>query len=98
MDHKKFIDQVSREAGLDKETCNAFLDSMVELMEASLSSGDSVSVPSFGNFEPRKRNERVMSHPSAPGKRMLVPPKLVVSFKPSAVLKNKINERAEDEQ
>lgn len=97
MDHKTFIDKVSKTATLDRELCGSLLESLAELMEASLASGDIVSIPSFGNFEPRKRNERIMSHPSQPGKRFLVPPKLVVSFKPSAILKTKINSNVEDE-
>jgi nucleoid DNA-binding protein len=50
---------------------------------------DSVFVPSFGTFEPKKRNERVMIHPSS-GRRMLVPPKVALSFKVSKVLKSKL--------
>ena len=50
---------------------------------------DSVVVPGFGTFEPKKRNERVMIHPST-GKRMLVPPKVVLGFKVSNVLKAKL--------
>ncbi|MDE5673785.1 MAG: HU family DNA-binding protein, partial [Muribaculaceae bacterium] len=54
---------------------------------------DSISVPSFGTFEPRKRLERVALHPAS-GKRLLVPPKIVLTFKPSVLLKQKTrNER-----
>lgn len=91
MDHKTFIEKVGLAADLDKKVCASFLEGFTELMETSISEGDTISIPSFGNFEPRKRNERVMSHPSSPGKRFLIPPKLVVSFKPSIILKNKIN-------
>lgn len=97
MDHKKFIDLVSKSADLDGQSCAQLLESMTDLFEAALSSGDVISIPSFGNFEPRKRNERIMSHPSAPGKRLLVPPKLVVSFKPSTILKTNINSIERDE-
>jgi DNA-binding protein HU-beta/integration host factor subunit alpha len=50
---------------------------------------DTVVVPSFGAFEPKKRNERVMIHPST-GRRMLVPPRIVLTFKISQVLKAKL--------
>ena len=43
----------------------------------------------FGNFEVKKRLERVIVNPTT-GQRMLVPPKLVVAFKPSQILKAKI--------
>lgn len=91
MEHKTFLSKVSEISGIEIASCNEFQEALVDLMERSLASGDTLSIPSFGNFEPRKRNERIMSNPSAKGKRFLVPPKLVVSFKPSVVLKNKIN-------
>lgn len=96
MDHKRFIEKVSRLSKFDRETCGQLLTALTELIETSLAAGDSVSIPSFGSFEPRKRKERIMSHPSHPGKRLLVPPKLVASFKPSAILKIKINSVTED--
>lgn len=97
MDNKKFIDKVSEASELDKQSCNAMLEALTDLMETSIAAGDIVSIPSFGNFEPRKRNERIMSHPSTPGKRLLVPPKLVVNFKPSTIIKNKVNNIEGDE-
>lgn len=95
MDSKTFLDKVGQVSELDRQTCTSFLETLTELIETSIASGESISIPSFGNFEPRKRNERIMSHPS--GKRLLVPPKLVVSFKPSTVLKNKVNNIEGDE-
>lgn len=91
MDNKTFLEKVVASAGLDKGICAGMIHSLSEILEDSVSEGNVVSIPSFGNFEPRKRNERIMSHPSSPGKRLLVPPKLVISFKPSSILKNKIN-------
>ena len=50
---------------------------------------DTVAIPGFGNFEAKKKAERVVLNPSN-GKRMLVPPKIVLNFKVSNVLKNKL--------
>lgn len=54
---------------------------------------DSVSIQGFGTFEPRKKLERITVNP-ATGKRMLIPPRIVLTFKPGAVLKNRIKENA----
>lgn len=97
MDHKTLIGRISDASGLEREEAEFALASLVKIIENSLCEGDSVSIPSFGSFESRKRNERIMSHPSEPGKRLLVPPKLVVNFKPSAILKAKLNDTANDE-
>lgn len=91
MDYKSFLNKISTASGIDVETCEIFQEELSTLFERSLAAGDSISVPSFGNFEPRKRNERVMSHPSIKGKRILIPPKIVVNFKSSTILKNKVN-------
>ncbi|MDE7510193.1 MAG: HU family DNA-binding protein, partial [Muribaculaceae bacterium] len=40
-------------------------------------------------FETKKRKERLTVHP-ATGRRLLVPPKLVVNFKPSGVMKSNL--------
>ena len=97
MDHKTLMNKVSEAAGLEREDAEFALASMIKIFENSLCAGDSISIPSFGNFETRKRNERIMSHPSEPGKRLLVPPKIVVNFKPSAILKAKLNESVSNE-
>lgn len=59
------------------------------MLSESGSELDSVAVPGFGVFESRKRLERVNVHP-ATGRRMLLPPKIVIGFKPSAILKQKL--------
>ena len=43
-----------------------------------------------GTFEVKKKLERVLVNP-ATKQRMLVPPKMVVSFKPNTGLKDKVN-------
>ena len=52
--------------------------------------GDSLSLSGFGVLEVKKKNERMSVNP-ATGIRMLVPPKLAVSFKPSPLLKERLN-------
>ena len=51
--------------------------------------GESVSVAGFGSFEVKKRLERIMVNPST-GQRMIVPPKLVLNFKPAASIKEEL--------
>ena len=55
-----------------------------------------VQVASFGTFELKKRMERVVVNPSTK-ERMLVPPKLVLAFKPVKSLKDKFKKRRDDE-
>lgn len=89
MDNKKLIDTVAANLGRSPEDVNKLLEAFVGVLTASCSEMDSVHVPGFGSFEPKKRDERIMVHPST-GKRMLVPPKIVLGFKISNVLKTKL--------
>ncbi len=89
MDVKGFNRELSRRLGRDIEDINLLSEQLADVMGEALATGDSVSIPAFGSFEPKKRNERVTMHPSS-GKRILIPPKLTVTFKPSAMLKTKV--------
>ncbi len=89
MENKKLVEIVATNLGRTTEDVNKLLEALANVLRTRCSELDSVFVPGFGTFEPKKRNERVMVHPSS-GKRMLVPPKVVVGFKVSRVLKAKL--------
>lgn len=89
MDNKKLIETVAANLGRSKADVGKLVDALAGVMRTRCGELDSVVVPGFGTFEPKKRNERVMIHPST-GKRMLVPPKVVLGFKVSNVLKAKL--------
>ncbi len=55
-----------------------------------------IGFQSFGNFEVRKKEERLSVHP-ATQIRTLIPPKLVVSFKQSNILKEKLKDLPHNE-
>ena len=57
-------------------------------MAQKLQDGNTVAIQGFGTFEVRKKLERISINP-ATQQRMLIPPKLVLTYKPSAILKEK---------
>jgi DNA-binding protein HU-beta/integration host factor subunit alpha len=62
---------------------------LIDALGDAFQEDNSVLVPNFGVFETKKKMERVMVNP-ATGQRMLVPPKLVLSFKPNQTWKDKL--------
>lgn len=50
---------------------------------------DSVAIPGFGTFEGEKNNETIVE---SEGRRVLTPPSLSIVFKPSVVLRKKLNQ------
>ncbi len=89
MNNKEFISELSSRMGYSTNYTQRLVTSIVNDMGDSLMEGDAIQVPNFGTFEVKKKMERVMVNPST-GQRMLVPPKLVLGFKPSATWKDKI--------
>ena len=89
MEHKKLVEAVATSLGRTNDDVAKLVDALAGVLRTRCGEMDSVAVPGFGTFEPKKRNERVMIHPST-GKRMLVPPKVVLNFKVSNVLKAKL--------
>lgn len=90
MDNKKLVEMMAGNLGRSTEDVTKLLEAFADVLRARCGDMDSVMLPGFGTFEPKKRNERVINNPST-GKRMLVPPKVVVGFKVSKLLKSKIN-------
>lgn len=89
MDNKSIIDKLSKDFDMKREETQGLLNDFYKLVADSCIDMDSVVIPGFGQFEPKKRKERVSVHPSS-GKRLMVPPKLVISFRPSGLLKSKV--------
>lgn len=89
MDHKTFIETLSQRVNAGKDETSEMIASLCQVLADTALAGDTVTFPGFGNFEPKKRDERIAIHPSS-GKRMLIPPKITLSFKPSTLLKQKV--------
>ena len=89
MDNKKLVETLATKLGRSADDVNKLLEGLAGVLRTRCGELDSVIVPGFGTFEPRKRNERIMVNPKT-CKRMLVPPKIVLGFKVSNVLKSKL--------
>lgn len=89
MDAKAFNDELSKRLGRDPHDISLLCGELANVLAEAVTEGDSVVIPAFGMFEPKKRNERVAQHPST-GKKILLPPKLTIGFKPSATLRQKM--------
>lgn len=89
MDSKTLFPLIASRTGRDVADVEKLTSALGDVIAEAVRDGDSVAVPSFGSFEHKKRMERVAMHPST-GKKILVPPKISIVFKPSALLKQKV--------
>jgi len=89
MNNKQFLTELSGKCQISAEQAALQIQTLVGVMENLWQNGDSVSLSGFGVLEVKKKNERVSVNPTT-GVRMLVPPKLVLTYKPSSILKEKL--------
>lgn len=89
MNNKEFISELAQRTGINAREAQQRVKVLAQTMTDSLCNENVVQVVGFGSFETKKRLERVLINPTS-GQRMLVPPKIVVSFKPSATMKSKL--------
>lgn len=89
MNNKEFVALVAEKNGTSLKDTSSLLSGLVAEMGNQFEDGATISLTGFGTFEVKKKLERVVVNPSTK-QRMLVPPKLVLTFKPSSVLKDKL--------
>lgn len=97
MNNKEFIADLAAQTGYTQADTQQMVKTVIEKMTEAFDDGDSVQITGFGTFEVRKRLERVVVNPSTQ-ERMLVPPKLVLNFKPITAIKENLKKGVADEQ
>jgi DNA-binding protein HU-beta/integration host factor subunit alpha len=89
MNNKEFINELAERTGYSPKDTQKLVDNIINAMGDAFQEDNAVLVPNFGTFEPKKKLERVIVNPAS-GQRMLVPPKLVLGFKPNQTWKDKL--------
>jgi DNA-binding protein HU-beta/integration host factor subunit alpha len=89
MNNKEFIAELARRTGFSPRDTQRLVNDLINAMGDAFQEDNSVTVPNFGTFETKKKMERVIVNPTS-GQRMLVPPKLVLGFKPAQTWKDKL--------
>lgn len=88
MNNKEFISELSKRMGYTNKDTSQLVSSVFSLMTQELQDGNIIAIQGFGSFEVKKKLERISVNPTTQ-QRMLIPPKLALSYKPSAILKEK---------
>ena len=89
MNNKEFIAELASRTGFSAKDTQTLVNNIINAMGDAFQEDNAVLVPNFGVFETKKKMERIMVNPAS-GQRMLVPPKLVLNFKPNQTMKDKV--------
>ncbi|UPS45725.1 HU family DNA-binding protein [Prevotella sp. E15-22] len=89
MNNKEFVTLLAGRTGMKVSEAQKTMESIISIMGDCFQEGDTVQMANFGTFEVKKKLERIMVSPTT-GQRMLVPPKLALTFKPNPTWKDMI--------
>ena len=88
MNNKEFTSELAERLGYTIKDTSELMNPLLSSMTQELEEGNVVAIQGFGSFEVKKKAERISINPASK-QRMLVPPKLVLSYRPSNTLKDK---------
>ncbi len=96
MNNKEYISELADRSGYTQEDTQKLVRNVIDAMTLQFEQGEAVGIPGFGTFDVKKRMERIVVNPTTK-KRMLVPPKLVLGFRPVASVKEQLKNGGENE-
>jgi len=84
------VERLQAELGFPRNRSVEITVSLLELIKASLESGEEVLISGFGKFCIKEKKARKGRNP-ATGEKLMLKPRRVVTFKCSGMLRDKIN-------
>ena len=90
MNKAELILEVAERANLSKGEAENAVEEMISIVEKELSKGNDVKLSGFGVFSKKTRLARKGTNPSS-GDIIVIPENNTVSFRPSKLLKEKVN-------
>lgn len=91
MTRNDLIDQLYEQAGLSKKECASAVEATFDIIKSQLESGNDVKIAGFGKWTVKHKKERMGRNPKT-GESMTIRARKVVTFKPSLILKNDLND------
>ena len=88
MKNKELVTELASRMGWTAQEVAETLSVLSSVVSSRLVDNDTIYLQGFGQFEVKKKAERISVNPTTK-QRMLVPPKLVLTYKPSTLLKDK---------
>jgi len=87
---QSLADLVYKELGISKVEASNFVDDIFDLISFELEKKNKVKIANFGAFNIREKKQRIGRNPKTKEDKV-ISSRTVITFKPSKILKNKIN-------
>jgi integration host factor subunit alpha len=92
MTKSDIVEAIHQRVGFSKKRSSEVVALVLDLIKEALESGEKVKISGFGNFELRRKDPRKGRNPQT-GEEIVITERQVLTFKPSQVLKDRLNGR-----
>ena len=90
MTKNDIAERIHTKLGFSKKNSQDLLESILSIIKDTLETGEKIKVAGFGNFEIKQKQNRIGRNPQT-GESLTIEARRILTFKPSAVLKQAIN-------
>ena len=97
MTKAEIVEQIYEQVGFSKKESADLVEQVFQTIKETLARGEKVKISGFGNFVVREKNARKGRNPQT-GQEILLEARRVLTFKPSLVLKNILNDEPVEEE
>lgn len=84
------VDRVHSELGFKKNEATEMVETVIALLKETLESGETVKLSGFGSFIVKQKKDRRGRNPQT-GETITIEARRILTFKPSSVLKSRLN-------
>jgi len=85
------VEAIYEKVGFSKKEAADLVEMVFETIKETLENGEKIKISGFGNFVVRRKQPRVGRNPQT-GEEITITDRRVLTFKPSAVLKESLND------
>ena len=84
------VERIQQKLGYSKKESIDMLETVLSIMKATVETGEKLKIAGFGNFEVKQKDDRRGRNPQT-GETIIIESRKVLTFKPSNVLRQAIN-------
>lgn len=89
MTNQELVAALAKRLEWTQKQTSEVLETTVSIINTNLEDGNSINIQGFGQFETKKKGERISVNPVSK-QRFLVPPKISLSFRPGQTIKENL--------
>ena len=84
------VESIYEKLGMPKKDCVRIIESVFDIIKSEFAKGDHINISGFGKWTVKEKKKRRSRNPQT-GESLMIEARRVVTFKPSYVLRNKVN-------